>query len=131
MVAAAGVVLYGWGAQLLYPSIVDATLAYDIRYRCLIAMALLFPLGFFLGMPFPSGLRTVGTWGDGLVPWLWGINGLTSVVGSVAAMSLAKLWGFSSVQMLGWGLYAAVFLLAMAQWLTPQRENEQQTNASD
>lgn len=131
MVAAAGVVLYGWGAQLLYPSIVDATLAYDIRYRCLIAMALLFPLGFFLGMPFPSGLRTVGTWGDGLVPWLWGINGLTSVVGSVAAMSLAKLWGFSSVQMLGWGLYAAVFLLAMAQWLTPQRENDQQANASD
>jgi hypothetical protein len=123
MVAAAGIVLYGLAFQLLYPAIVDATLAYDIRYRCLFTMALLSPLGFCLGMPFPSGLRTVGTWGEGLVPWMWGINGFTSVVGSVAAMSLAKLWGFSSVQMVGWGLYAAVFLLAAAQWTMPRRRD--------
>ncbi len=115
MVAAAGIVLYGLASQYLYPTVVDATLACDIRWRCLITMVMLFPLGFCLGMPFPSGIRVVGGWGQNLVPWLWGINGLTSVVGSVAAMSLAKLWGFSNVQIVGWALYTGVFLLATAQ----------------
>ncbi len=117
MMAAAGIILYGLSSQYLYPTIVGATLACDIRWRCLITMVMLFPLGFCLGMPFPSGLRVVGSWGQNLVPWLWGINGLTSVVGSVAAMSLAKLWGFSNVQMVGWALYAGVFLLATAHYL--------------
>jgi len=99
MVAAAGIVLYGLASQYLYPTIVDATLAYDIRWRCLITMVMLFPLGFCLGMPFPSGIRVVGGWGQNLVPWLWGINGLTSVVGSVAAMSLAKLWAFRTCRL--------------------------------
>ena len=76
-------------------------------------MVMLFPLGFCLGMPFPSGIRVVGGWGKNLVPWLWGINGFTSVVGSVAAMSWAKLWGFSNVQMVGWAFYAGIFLLAV------------------
>ncbi len=116
MVAAAGIVVYGLASQYLYPTIVDATLAYDIRWRCLITMVMLFPLGFCLGMPFPSGIRVVGGWGQNLVPWLWGINGLTSVVGSVAAMSLAKLWGFSNVQIVGWALYVGVFILATAQY---------------
>jgi len=115
MAASAGVVVYGLSSQLLYPAVVGGTLALDIRWRCLITMVMLFPLGFCLGMPFPSGLRVVGNWGHNLVPWLWGINGLTSVVGSVAAMSLAKLWGFSHVQMVGWAFYAGVFVLATAQ----------------
>lgn len=116
LVAAAGITVYGLALQAFQPVVVDATLAWDIRYRALMTMLMIFPLGFFLGMPFPSGLRIVGSWGEELVPWLWGVNGLTSVIGSVAAMTAAKLWGFDVVQALGWGLYAAVFILALFHW---------------
>lgn len=121
MAASAGIVIYGLAARWLYPWVVDTTLACDIRWRCLITMVMLFPLGFCLGMPFPSGIRVVGGWGKNLVPWLWGINGFTSVVGSVAAMSWAKLWGFSNVQIIGWAFYAAVFLLAWSHLLARRR----------
>jgi hypothetical protein len=114
--AAAGITLYGLALQAFQPAVVEATLAWDIRYRALMTMLMIFPLGFFLGMPFPCGLRVVGSWGDELVPWMWGVNGLTSVIGSVAAMSAAKLWGFDTVQILGWGIYAAVFVIALLHW---------------
>lgn len=111
--ASAGIIGYGLLSQFMFPLIVDATLAYDIRWRCLLTMLMLFPLGFCLGMPFPSGIRVVGRWGHDIVPWLWGINGVTSVVGSVSAMALAKLWGFGHVQMVGWALYLGVFVIAL------------------
>ncbi len=123
MFACAGIVIYGLASRWLYPWVVDTTLGYDIRWRCLITMVMLFPLGFCLGMPFPSGIRVVGGWGRNLVPWLWGINGFTSVVGSVAAMSWAKLWGFSNVQTIGWAFYAAVFVLAWSDLAARKARN--------
>ncbi|MFO7947571.1 MAG: hypothetical protein R6V19_12245 [Armatimonadota bacterium] len=122
--AAAGVTLYGLALQGFHGPLVNATLAWDIRYRALMTIAMVFPLGFFLGMPFPAGLRIVGSWGENLVPWLWGINGLTSVVGSVAAMTMAKLWGFSTVQIIGWGLYAAVVVLAVLHRAVTKEESQ-------
>lgn len=125
--AAAGVTLYGLAFQGFHGPVVNATLAWDIRYRAFITIAMVFPLGFFLGMPFPAGVRIVGSWGENLVPWMWGINGLTSVVGSVAAMTMAKLWGFSTVQIIGWGIYAGVLALATVHWLAAKRADQSRT----
>lgn len=112
MAAAAGAVAYGALSTYLFPAVVSATLSWGIMWRALITIIMLFPLGFCMGMPFPIGLRIAGEWSAHAVPWLWGINGLMSVVGSVAAMSMAKLWGFSHVLMTGWAVYAGVFLIA-------------------
>jgi hypothetical protein len=94
----------------LQPVLEAGTLAYDIRLRCALAMALLLPLGFLMGTPFPTGVRLVGSRSEDLVPWMWGLNGLMSVVGSVGAMALAKLYGFTVVLMVG----AAIYLCAAA-----------------
>lgn len=94
----------------LQPVLEAGTLACDIRVRCAFAMALLLPLGFLMGTPFPTGVRLVGGRTEDLVPWMWGLNGLMSVVGSVGAMSLAKLYGFTVVLMVG----AAIYLCAAA-----------------
>ncbi len=112
MSAAAGVVAYGIISMYLYPAVISATLSYGIVWRALITIVMLFPLGFCMGVPFPVGLRVAGEWSAHAVPWLWGVNGLMSVVGSVAAMSLAKLWGFSHVLMVGWAVYVGVFVIA-------------------
>ena len=109
--AAAGVAVLTLTLHLLLPLLPSGTLSLDIRLRALITMAALLPIGFCLGIPFPSGLRLVSRAGNSIVPWMWGINGLTSVVGSVLAMILAKLSGFSTVMLLGIAVYVLVSLL--------------------
>jgi hypothetical protein len=114
--AAVAALVVAVGALLVYklqPVIVASTLAWDLRLRCAVTMALLIPLGFAMGTPFPTGIRVVGAWSADLVPWMWGLNGVNSVVGSVAAMSLAKLYGFGSVFMVGIVVYALAAVVAL------------------
>ncbi len=94
------------------PAILSATLAWNVGLRSLVTMAVLLPLGFAMGMPFPTGLREVGEWAGNVVPWAWGINGVASVLGSVSAMLAAKLWGFQTVLLGGAAVYAMAFALA-------------------
>ncbi|MGC9319574.1 MAG: hypothetical protein ACP5KN_16205 [Armatimonadota bacterium] len=96
------------------PPILAATLSWNVALRTLVTMLLLAPLGFAMGMPFPTGLREVGGWGPAIVPWAWGINGVASVLGSVVAMLAAKLWGFQTVLLGGAAIYAVAFALAAA-----------------
>jgi hypothetical protein len=46
-----------------------------------------------------------------MVPLAWGVNGVTSVVGSVGGMALAMVWGFDAVMIVGGGIYLAAALL--------------------
>jgi len=66
---------------------------------------LLTPLGLLMGIPFPSGLRTLGTTDPQLIPWAWLINGCCSVLAPILAIMLALLAGFSSVLTLGAASY--------------------------
>jgi hypothetical protein len=109
---ALAVALYGLALQYGQHPIVAATLGWDLRLRCLITMLLLLPLGMALGMPFPTGLRAVGARAGHFVPWMWGVNGLMSVVGSVGAMMIAKFWGFHVTLWAGWAIYALTAVLA-------------------
>ncbi len=113
-VAALGVAVITVALYLLLPTIVQHSLHLSIHLRSALAMALLLPTGFVLGIPFPSGIRMVGAASRDLVPWMWGINGLTSVIGSVAAMVLAKLIGFGSVMLLGAACYGIVTAMLAA-----------------
>ena len=114
----AGAVVIAWGAVLLVviPGIMSATLQLNIEVRSLLTMALLLPLAWSLGILFPSGLRLLSRQSPGTVPWMWGVNGLTSVSGSVVAMIVAKFWGFSAVLVLGLVCYALVVGLVKVGW---------------
>jgi hypothetical protein len=96
------------------PALLSATLGWSIGLRAGITMALLVPLGFVMGIPFPTGLREVGRWTGDIVPWAWGVNGVVSVLGSVAAMLAGKLWGFQTLLLGGAAVYAIVFALTAA-----------------
>jgi hypothetical protein len=74
--------------------------------RIAIAMALIAPLAFFMGMPFPLGLAWVEAADARLVPWAWAINGCASVTGAVLATLLAIHVGFNAVILAALGLYA-------------------------
>ncbi len=63
--------------------------------RILVAVLLLFPVGLFMGMAFPLGMKVASERDDATTPWLWGINGATSVCASVLAVAVAMSAGIS------------------------------------
>jgi hypothetical protein len=65
------------------------------------------PLGLALGLPMPSGIRLLAQRAPELIPWAWGVNGAASVLGSVAAIALAMVWGFDQALLVAALLYLA------------------------
>ncbi len=116
--AALGIVMTTGALYLLLPPIIAGALHLDITLRSALAMVLLLPTGFVLGIPFPSGIRMIGSSNGDLVPWMWGINGLASVIGSVGAMVGAKLIGFGVVMLLGAACYGMVTAMLAAGLLS-------------
>jgi hypothetical protein len=64
--------------------------------RIAIAAALLAGPGLLMGMAFPLGMRAAAGRVGAITPWLWGINGATSVVASVLAVVVALGAGISA-----------------------------------
>ena len=74
--------------------------------RVLTSSAIVFPLGFFMGMPFPkAGMRV-----KELVDWGFAVNGVASVLGGTAAVALAFTFGLSGTL----AVAALVYLVAFA-----------------
>ena len=81
--------------------------------RILIAVVAMAPLAGLMGMPMPLAIRMVSRSAPELIPWAWGVNGATSVMGSVAALVVAISSGFNQALIIGAGLYllACVFIV--------------------
>ena len=84
--------------------------------RRVLACAIAFVVAFFMGIPFPTGLRRLSETAPELIPWAWGINGCASVLGPIVATCLSISLGFRLVM----AVSAALYLLAAT--LAP-REN--------
>jgi len=93
------------------PLLFDALLSYDSTARFLVTFAAIFPLGFLMGIPFPTGLRLARKEQGSEVGWLWCINGSFSLVGSVLALVVAMAFGFNSVLLLGALTYVTLSVL--------------------
>ncbi|MFQ5599047.1 MAG: hypothetical protein ACE5G2_00680 [Candidatus Krumholzibacteriia bacterium] len=65
--------------------------------RLLVAIAIIAPIAFLMGMPFPTGIRAVAASNPAHVPWAWAANGCASVVGSVCAVLGAMASNFSTM----------------------------------
>ena len=70
-----------------------------------VSIVLIAPLAFFMGMPFPLGLKRVSNTVPALIPWAWGINGCASVISAILATCLAISYGFSFVVIVAACLY--------------------------
>ncbi len=103
---------------LALPRLVPVLLALPLGPRIAIAILLVAPLGFLMGMPFPKGLRATGQGPFPAPPLYWGMNGLFSVVGSMATMVAAVILGFTWA-MLGGAVFYAVAALSSRVLLRP------------
>jgi len=86
-----------------------ATSGAGIPLKAIIAFGLIAIPAFFMGMPFPLGLKALSQHRKSLVPWAWGINGCLSVIASPLAILIAVEAGFTWVMVVA----IAVYFLAM------------------
>ena len=65
-------------------------------------------------MPFPLGIKIINHETLDIVPWAWGVNGATSVFGSIASILVAINFGFNTVLLLGLLAYSvSLFVIRM------------------
>ena len=78
-----------------YQTIFSQLLEYTLTYRILGAVAIIFPMGFFMGMPFPLGMQRLGSIEASGIPWAWGMNGFFTVFGGFLGLILSFFFGFN------------------------------------
>jgi hypothetical protein len=104
------------------PGRLAALVGLDFGYRLLVSGVLLIPLGFVMGMPFPTGLRALAALpapdfpeepgaSDNSVEWAWAMNAAASVLGSVLAMVIAIQFGLTVTLACGAVAYCVALLL--------------------
>ena len=111
----------------LLPVLLRGAIGVAFALKLLISAVLLVPLGFLMGMPFPTGLRAMApesqaisdaelgaSQGGNRIEWAWALNAASSVLGSVLAMFLAIQWGLRSTMILAAACYLAAGLLSGA-----------------
>jgi hypothetical protein len=111
----AALVLY----VFILPGVLNGLVGVHFIPKLLISAVLLVPLGFAMGMPFPTGLRALaGTPATSLanteensVEWAWAMNAASSVLGSVLAMVIAIEFGLNITLACGAGAYLAALML--------------------
>ena len=79
--------------------------------RIVITGLLAMPCGLLMGAMIPSVVRVLGAANSALVPWGWGVNGATSVIGTSIATIVAMYVGFTATFLVGAVTYAGAGLL--------------------
>jgi hypothetical protein len=124
-------------ALLLYvailPGLLNRLVGLPFTLKLLVSAGLLVPLGFAMGMPFPTGLRALASRprseiptleesesrGD-LVEWAWAMNAASSVLGSVVAILIAVQFGLNATLASGAAAYFLALIFATTFGLAPQ-----------
>ena len=86
---------------LFLPKAFKQLIGMGIYGRVLISISCLLPLGLLMGMPFPMGIKLVTRKASEVVPWVWGVNGATSVFASILTIVVALNSGFTAALILG------------------------------
>jgi spermidine synthase len=105
------IVLLALAYLVFLPPLFRELMALPDGIKIALSVALIAPLAFAMGMPFPLGLASVAAQAETLLPWAWGINGFASVVAAILAAVLAIHLGFNAVVLLALLLYGAAALV--------------------
>jgi hypothetical protein len=108
LICAGLVILY----LFLLPSFRDLFIHLSPPLKMALTFLTVFPLGFLMGFPFPTGIRLLAEQEKGLIPWAWATNAFSSVVNSISALMIAFWAGYSFVLVLASGGYLFALLFA-------------------
>ncbi len=98
---------------VLLPHITDATGSISLSVKIPLTFIMFLPLGFFMGIPFPLGIKILGAAREQDLPWAWAINGCVSVLAPLLTIMLAMAAGFTLVLWAGAVCYLCAFCLLL------------------
>ncbi len=90
----------------VFQAVDHAALALSLPARVLLSGTIIFPLGFFMGMPFPLGILALEHRPRGAIAWAWGMNGVFTVVGGLLSVLMSLAFGFNATIAFALALYA-------------------------
>ena len=96
---------------LATPFAIAALETSSITLRASVAGGLFFGAGLLMGQAFPLGMR-LAAGREELTPWLWAMNGATSVCASVLAVVIALSWSISAAFWTGTAFYGLALAAA-------------------
>lgn len=113
------------------PGVASAVLGARIGF----AVAITAPLGICMGMAFPCGMRIVSREFQKETPWLWGLNGVGSVLASSLAIIIALMFGLTNLTLASAAVYLcllpAIALLTRPRPLAHSGEEPAVVGASE
>src|SRR5205814_2943926 len=103
----------------ILPLILNTLIGIPFVAKLLVSGAILVPLGFVMGTPFPTGLRVLASpmarvgegANDNAIEWAWAMNASASVLGSVLAIVIAIQFGLNATLACGALAYGSALLL--------------------
>jgi hypothetical protein len=95
--------------------LMEAGVAWPLLVRALVTVAVIAPAGFFMGMPFPTGLSLLERMAAPAVRWAWALNAASSVLGSAGAIFFALYLGLRTTLLIGACLYLGAMFFAIVQ----------------
>jgi hypothetical protein len=96
------------------PWLLTALVWLPLPVKIAMTVAMVAPLGFVMGMPFPTALRRLERWHAPSVRWAWSLNAAASVMGSVGALVCAIYLGLIQTLIIG-GLFYLGALAVVAR----------------
>jgi spermidine synthase len=92
---------------LVLSSLLTVLVGLPLPLKMAMTVALIAPLGFVMGMPFPTGLQRLEEWHPPSVRWAWSLNAAASVLGSVGALFCSIYLGLTQTVIIGGLFYLA------------------------
>jgi hypothetical protein len=96
-------------AMLLAPFLRNS-IHLQMEIRVFMSVLIIALPSFFMGMPFPIGLRVVAEINKNNVAWAWGINGCISVIAAATASLMAVEYGFIAVLLVSSAAYSMALI---------------------
>ena len=85
----------------------------DVAYKILFAVLVLSLPSFLMGMIFPLGLKIAKRTSGKIIPWMVGIDGITSVLGGTLSFAISLMFGFNAALIFGALVYSFALLMAL------------------
>jgi len=110
---------------LIYPflldKIIELLISSSLITKVLITILMIAPLGFFMGFPFPMGIRAIK---KELIPWSWAVNGSASVLSPILAILIALSFGYRIVIIMAGVIYILGLLFILPKPFQSKEQNE-------
>ncbi len=116
---------------MIFPRVAPGMEAAPLGTRIAFSVALTAAVGLPLGLAFPAGLRIARESHGEETPWLWGINGMGSVLASSAAILIALVFGLTQLMLVAASCYVLLVVAVVGMKHGAKRARQTKERAEE